>query len=80
LAIDDTYSSHRSYPAPNDPAFSADGNLTDGQVITVTWSKFLLGEIVNIMQFNGDGTVSFDVIIIDERYVIWIFVDANGKK
>jgi len=44
-------------PETNRQAFlSADSNLTDGQVITVTWSGFLPGKVVNIMQCNGDGT------------------------
>ncbi|MCB1696092.1 MAG: hypothetical protein H6987_03525 [Pseudomonadales bacterium] len=44
-------------PETNRQAFlSADSGLTDGQVITVTWSGFLPGKVVNIMQCNGDGT------------------------
>lgn len=36
--------------------FSADSVMTDGQVITVTGSGFLLGEIISVLQCNGDGT------------------------
>jgi predicted esterase len=43
-------------PETNRQAFlSADSNLTDGQVITVTWSGFLPGQVVNIMQCAGDA-------------------------
>lgn len=34
---------------------SADTDLTDGQIITVSWSGFLPGQVVNIMQCSGDG-------------------------
>jgi predicted esterase len=37
-------------------SISADTNLTDGQSITVSWSGFLPGKVVNIMQCAGDGT------------------------
>jgi predicted esterase len=44
-------------PETNRQAFlSADSNLVDGQVITVTWSGFLPDKIVNIMQCTGDVT------------------------
>lgn len=44
-------------PETNRQAFlSADSNLTDGQVITVTWSGFLPDQVVNIMQCTGDVT------------------------
>tara|TARA_R110002072_G_scaffold130059_1_gene268859 strand:+ start:28925 stop:30346 length:1422 start_codon:yes stop_codon:yes gene_type:complete len=36
-------------------SISADTNLMDGQAITVTWSGFLPGKVVNIMQCAGDG-------------------------
>ncbi|MEZ5501720.1 MAG: neocarzinostatin apoprotein domain-containing protein [Halioglobus sp.] len=42
-------------PETNRQAFlSADSDLVDGQVITVTWSGFLPGKVVNIMQCTGD--------------------------
>ncbi|MBK6737137.1 MAG: hypothetical protein IPG64_04155 [Haliea sp.] len=41
-------------PETNRQAFiSADNNLTDGQVITVTWSGFLPDKVVNVMQCAG---------------------------
>jgi dienelactone hydrolase len=41
-------------PETNRQAFvSADSNLTDGQVITVSWSGFLPEKIVNLMQCSG---------------------------
>jgi predicted esterase len=44
-------------PETNRQAFlSATDNLVDGQVITVTWSGFLPGKVVNIMQCTGDVT------------------------
>ena len=44
-------------PETNRQAFvSADTNLTDGQVITVTWSGFLPEKIVNVMQCSGGAT------------------------
>ena len=44
-------------PETNRQAFvSADTNLTDGQVITVTWSGFLPEKVVNVMQCSGDAT------------------------
>lgn len=36
-------------------SISADTDLADGQVITVSWSGFLPGQVVNIMQCSGDG-------------------------
>lgn len=43
-------------PETNRQAFvSADTGLVDGQVITVTWSGFLPGKVVNIMQCTGDA-------------------------
>jgi predicted esterase len=43
-------------PETNRQAFlSAESNLTEGQVITVTWSGFLPGQIVNIFQCAGDA-------------------------
>lgn len=43
-------------PETNRQAFvSADTGLADGQVITVSWSGFLPGQVVNIMQCAGDG-------------------------
>ncbi len=43
-------------PETNRQAFiSADTDLTDGQIIAVSWSGFLLGQVVNIMQCSGDG-------------------------
>jgi predicted esterase len=42
-------------PETNRQAFiSADSDLVDGQVITVTWSGFLPGKVVNIMQCTSD--------------------------
>lgn len=35
-------------------SISADTNLTDGQVIIVSWSGFLPGKVVNIMQCTSD--------------------------
>jgi hypothetical protein len=44
-------------PETNQQAFlSADNHLTDGQIITVTWSGFLPGKTANILQCAGDGT------------------------
>lgn len=44
-------------PETNRQAFlSATENLVDGQVVTVTWSGFLPGKVVNIMQCTGDVT------------------------
>ncbi len=44
-------------PETNRQAFvSEDTNLTDGQVITVTWSGFLPEKVVNVMQCSGDAT------------------------
>jgi predicted esterase len=44
-------------PETNRQAFlSADTNLVDGQVITVSWQGFLPDETVNILQCNGDGS------------------------
>ena len=37
-------------------ALSASDMLVDGQVITVSWSGFLPGKVVNIMQCTGDVT------------------------
>lgn len=37
-------------------SLSASDNLVDGQVITVSWSGFLPGKTVNIMQCTGDVT------------------------
>lgn len=37
-------------------SISADTNLLDGQIIIVTWSGFLPGQVVNIMQCTGDVT------------------------
>ena len=34
---------------------SADGDLVDGQTVTVTWSGFLPGRTVNVLQCVGDG-------------------------
>lgn len=43
-------------PETNRQAFlSADSGLTDGQIITVTWSGFLPERVVNIVQCAGDG-------------------------
>jgi len=43
-------------PETNRQAFlSADTDLTDGQVITVTWSGFLPDKLVYVMQCSGDG-------------------------
>jgi len=43
-------------PETNRQAFlSADTDLADGQVITVSWSGYLPGQVVNIMQCHGDG-------------------------
>jgi len=36
-------------------SLSAQNNLLDGQAITVTWSGFLPGQVVNILQCAGDG-------------------------
>ncbi|MDX1733211.1 MAG: neocarzinostatin apoprotein domain-containing protein [Halioglobus sp.] len=42
-------------PETNRQAFlSADTNLVDGQVITVSWTGFLPDETVNVLQCNGD--------------------------
>jgi len=42
-------------PETNRQAFlSADTNLSDGQVITVSWSGFLPGQVVNILQCTSD--------------------------
>jgi predicted esterase len=42
-------------PETNRQAFlSADSDLIDGQVITVSWSGFLPGKIVNVMQCTGE--------------------------
>ena len=44
-------------PETNRQAFlSADSGLTDGQVITVTWSGFLPGKVISILQCSGDGS------------------------
>ncbi len=44
-------------PETNRQAFlSADTGLTDGQTITVTWSGFLPGKVVNVVQCSGDGS------------------------
>jgi predicted esterase len=44
-------------PETNRQAFlSADSGLTDGQVITVTWSGFLPGKVISVLQCNGDGS------------------------
>lgn len=37
-------------------SLSAQSNLSDGQVITVSWSGFLPGQVVNVLQCTGDGT------------------------
>jgi predicted esterase len=43
-------------PETNRQAFlSADNNLTDGQIITVTWSGYLPEQVVNVLQCTGDG-------------------------
>lgn len=43
-------------PETNRQAFiSADTDLADGQIITVSWTGFLPGQVVNIMQCSGDG-------------------------
>ena len=33
----------------------ADSNLLDGQAITVSWSGYLPGQVVNVLQCAGDG-------------------------
>jgi len=44
-------------PETNRQAFlSADNNLTDGQVITVSWSGYLPDKVVNVMQCSGDAS------------------------
>lgn len=40
---------------PADVSFVIDEVLADSQVITVTWSGFLPGQIVNIFQCAGDA-------------------------
>lgn len=45
-------------PAPEtnrQASVSADTDLRDGQVVTVTWSGFLPGKTVNVLQCVGDG-------------------------
>lgn len=52
-------------PETNRQAFiSADSNLTDGQVITVTWSGFLPEQVVHVMQCTSnisDGAAACNI-------------------
>ena len=55
---DDSAVTVPTVPVPEtdrDASVSADTDLSDGQVVTVTWSGFLPGKTVNVLQCVGDG-------------------------
>ena len=49
---------------------SADTGLTNGQVVTVTWSGFLPGKTVNVLQCVGDGRGGTSTCGIAEGHVL----------
>ena len=58
---------------------SADTDLRDGQVVTVTWSGFLPGKTVNVLQCTGDGRGGTASCGIAEGHVLVPDPDGSGS-
>ena len=58
---------------------SADEGLRDGQVVTVTWSGFLPGKTVNVLQCTGDGRGGTASCGISEGHVLVPDPDGSGS-
>ncbi len=56
---------------------SDDSNLTDGQSVTVSWSGFLPGKTVNVLQCTGDGRGGTASCGLGEGHVL--VPDPTGK-
>lgn len=51
-------------------AVSPNTNLTNGQIVTVTWRNFIAGRVVNIVQCAAGGTGGNDVCDFTNAYVL----------